>query len=198
MKSIFESFINKSTTGCIVFGTSFTVYYCNNAALQICELFKDSEKNNSCVDFFINNVLANNSYAWISGMEKTLLLPSFEQVTIKIIPVANNKINNKEKHIFMVIFEMSNEVAKDEPIEDENENTLKDFSFRELEVINLVINGYSNQEIANELYISINTVKKHLSQIFCKTQVSNRTSLIHKISQAKTNYDMFDVKKPLS
>ncbi len=35
-------------------------------------------------------------------------------------------------------------------------------------------------------------------QIFSKTQVSNRTSLIHKISQARTNIDIFNIKKPLS
>ena len=197
IKSIFESFINKSETGCIIFGTSFTIYYCNSAALRICELFKDSEKNNSCVDFFINNILANHSYAWVSGMEKTLLLPSFEQVTLKIIPVTNNRINSKEKNLFMVIFEISAPLQP-EIEENDQESALNNFSFRELEVINLVINGYSNQEIADELYISINTVKKHLSQIFAKTQVSNRTSLIHKISQAKANPDIFSAKKPLS
>ena len=34
-----------------------------------------------------------------------------------------------------------------------------------------------NEEIAEKLFISINTVKKHLSHIYQKTEVHNRTEL---------------------
>jgi len=50
---------------------------------------------------------------------------------------------------------------------------------REQEVLGLVVVGKKNQEIANELYISLSTVKTHLQNIFQKTYVENRTSLIH-------------------
>ncbi len=48
---------------------------------------------------------------------------------------------------------------------------------REKEVLNLMIAGKSNNEIAEELYISINTVKKHLSHIYNKSNVKSRTEL---------------------
>ncbi|MCO6497801.1 MAG: response regulator transcription factor [Chitinophagaceae bacterium] len=49
---------------------------------------------------------------------------------------------------------------------------------REKEILSLVTKGYSNQEIADELYISINTVKTHRSNILFKCDVKNTASLI--------------------
>ncbi|PIC98588.1 MULTISPECIES: LuxR C-terminal-related transcriptional regulator [unclassified Sporosarcina] len=54
-------------------------------------------------------------------------------------------------------------------------------SNRELEVFELVTKGYSNQEIANQLWITINTVKKHLRNMYEKYEVNSRTSLIYKL-----------------
>ncbi|MGB9669317.1 MAG: response regulator [Anaerolineales bacterium] len=46
---------------------------------------------------------------------------------------------------------------------------------RELEVLKLVARGASNPEIAQELCITINTVKSHLKNILAKLQLENRT-----------------------
>lgn len=48
-------------------------------------------------------------------------------------------------------------------------------SEREREILQLVSQGRSNKEIAQTLFISINTVKVHLANIFKKTDVSSRT-----------------------
>lgn len=45
---------------------------------------------------------------------------------------------------------------------------------RELEVGFLLVSGYSNQRIAQELFISETTVKKHVSHIYEKTNVQSR------------------------
>jgi ATP/maltotriose-dependent transcriptional regulator MalT len=48
-------------------------------------------------------------------------------------------------------------------------------SRRELEVLALIANGLTNQEIAAQLYIGVSTVKKHINHIFSKLDVKNRT-----------------------
>ncbi len=49
---------------------------------------------------------------------------------------------------------------------------------REREVLNLVVQGYSNQQIAETLVISLATVKAHISSILSKLQVSSRAEAI--------------------
>jgi NarL family two-component system response regulator LiaR len=50
-----------------------------------------------------------------------------------------------------------------------------DLTEREMEVLNLVVQGQSNQQIAEALVISLATVKAHISSILSKLQVSSRS-----------------------
>ena len=55
---------------------------------------------------------------------------------------------------------------------------------REAEIIPLILDGKSNQEIANELHISLSTVKRHIYHIFQKFNVSNRFELTQTINRS--------------
>ena len=48
-------------------------------------------------------------------------------------------------------------------------------SKREMEVLKILAQGLSNQEIADQLFISLKTVKTHVSNIFNKLEVNDRT-----------------------
>lgn len=61
-------------------------------------------------------------------------------------------------------------------------------SKRELEVLNLMAKGLSNEEIADKLFISLNTVKTHSSNIFLKLDVKRRTQAVEKAKRLKIIY----------
>lgn len=53
-------------------------------------------------------------------------------------------------------------------------------SARELEVLQLMAEGLSNQEIADKLFVSLPTVKSHSSSLFTKLEVKRRTEAVHR------------------
>jgi DNA-binding CsgD family transcriptional regulator len=53
-------------------------------------------------------------------------------------------------------------------------------SQRELDVLKLLAKGCSNEEIATQLFVSLNTVKTHLSNLYFKLDVKRRTQAVEK------------------
>jgi LuxR family maltose regulon positive regulatory protein len=51
-------------------------------------------------------------------------------------------------------------------------------SARELEVLALLAAGRPNRAIAGQLFISVDTVKRHVSHLFAKLGVANRTEAV--------------------
>ena len=60
----------------------------------------------------------------------------------------------------------------------EDDKRIDTLTRRELEVALLLREGYSNAKIANNLSISEGTVKKHISNIFSKLEIYNRTEVL--------------------
>lgn len=58
--------------------------------------------------------------------------------------------------------------------------TKLELSNRELEILGLMAEGNSNQEIANRLFVSLSTVKTHNQNLFEKLDVKRRTQAIEK------------------
>ncbi len=69
------------------------------------------------------------------------------------------------------------------------EDLLKKFQVtpREAQVVMGIFEGKTNQEIADSLFISLQTVKDHTSRIYQKVQVRNRTQLVAMLREAITS-----------
>ena len=65
----------------------------------------------------------------------------------------------------------------------QGQSWVESFSPRELEVLNLISNGLSNREIAQELYLSIETIKWYNKQMFMKLGVKSRTQAAIKAAE---------------
>ena len=61
-----------------------------------------------------------------------------------------------------------------------NQLLIEPLSERELDVLDLMANGHTNQAIADELFIALSTVKKHINNIYGKLNVPNRTQAINR------------------
>lgn len=82
-------------------------------------------------------------------------------------PKIETVVVEKEVKVFQDNFTMNTEAI----------DTLK-ISTRELEVLQLMSKGLSNQEIADTLFVSLNTIKTHNANLFEKLDVKRRTQAV--------------------
>lgn len=89
--------------------------------------------------------------------------------------LANKITKPKEKTI---IVEKEIRIPNKAFILNEAELESRKISKRELEVLTLMAEGLSNNEIAERLFVSLNTVKTHSAKLFEKLEVKRRTQAI--------------------
>ena len=65
-------------------------------------------------------------------------------------------------------------------VQDEKKAAELGLSKRELEVLELMAVGLSNEEIAERLFLSLNTIKTHSARVFEKMEVKRRTQAVEK------------------
>jgi DNA-binding CsgD family transcriptional regulator len=124
------------------------------------------------IDFFDNN-------EWSLDSEKTFIAKIQELFTVlrgncTSINLIFNVTTNNEYYVSSILKGKKN--AHDETIPTK-------LSIRELEVLGLIMNGMTNNEIAEKLFISYETVKSHRNNILIKTGSKNTAALINHYHQ---------------
>jgi NarL family two-component system response regulator LiaR len=79
-----------------------------------------------------------------------------------------------------IIVEKEVFVKNDNFVLDDKELARIGLSKRELEVLQLMAQGLSNHQIAEHLFVSLNTIKTHSSKVFEKLEVQRRTQAVDK------------------
>ncbi|MBN8576990.1 MAG: response regulator transcription factor [Cytophagales bacterium] len=74
------------------------------------------------------------------------------------------------------------------PLPNTAELEMMNLTLREQEVLELLIMGCTNAEIADKLFLSISTVKTHVSTLFVKMEVKNRIQAVEKANRLKNQH----------
>ncbi|WP_235922031.1 helix-turn-helix transcriptional regulator [Flavobacterium phycosphaerae] len=83
-----------------------------------------------------------------------------------------------EPKVTTVVLEKEVRISDTPFVLNEKELSERKISKRELEVLTLMAEGMSNQEIAEHLFVSLNTIKTHSAKLFEKLEVKRRTQAI--------------------
>jgi LuxR family maltose regulon positive regulatory protein len=84
-------------------------------------------------------------------------------------------MNDYLEEILITIHEVEN---KNESVVENNKKHNSIFSPRELEVLQLIAQGYSNIEIGESLFLALNTIKGINRKLFQKLNAKNRTEAV--------------------
>lgn len=116
-------------------------------------------------------IILNNSFQFYAGSIALLFTLLGIWLATKLIK-PKTKIEVVEKKVF---------INQGQPfVINEDALAKTEISARELEVLQLMAKGFSNQEIANTLFVSVSTIKTHISNLFFKLEASRRTQAVEK------------------
>jgi DNA-binding CsgD family transcriptional regulator len=98
--------------------------------------------------------------------------------TVLGIWIAHKIIKPRPEHI--IVEKEVLVISPTGPFFDEAQLKQLNLTSRENEVLQLLVKGYSNSEIAKELFLSVSTIKTHVSNLFIKLDVTSRIKAIEK------------------
>jgi DNA-binding NarL/FixJ family response regulator len=76
--------------------------------------------------------------------------------------------------------------------------SVKKLTAKESQIVELVVEGFKNREIASRLFLSEQTIKSHLGRIFRKLQVRNRSQLVSMTFKSRPHLDYYENHRLLS
>jgi len=135
------------------------------------KILKEKKVKTKIIIVTIHNELEYLLKAIDDGAEGYVLKDSDSDVLIEAIKTVNNNKTYIQSSMALQLARKMNGLADEKG----DKNPISNLTKRELEVLILLTSGLLNKEIAKNLYISEKTVKNHVSNIFKKIQVSDRT-----------------------
>lgn len=171
---LYKNCAYNASLGILVLGQNLSLLYYNEEAKHI------------CMDIMHCNSVQNSVSLFTSFIYEKIINQTFNNIIIhdicqiKIVPQIIPKSNGTIETIY-IIYLRNNEKPIDKII-DKMVN-IYSFSKREKEIIEQMYDGLSNEEIAKKFYISINTIKKHIENIYKKMGINKRSSLINIINE---------------
>ncbi|MGL6106527.1 response regulator transcription factor [Romboutsia sp.] len=148
-----------------------------------CLVFIEIDKNDIESLDTIFNIKANNIGVKIIALDSTFNRELFTKCVKGNIDGYITNLEDKSEFEYIVSLILSGKKFYDsniaqETIIDKMHTKSEELTKREIEVMNEVVNGLNNKDIAKKLYITEYTVKKHISSIFNKLNLKSRQDII--------------------
>ena len=121
----------------------------------------------------------------LAGAEVAVIALTVVCVTLVMLPPLNHQLVLLLKsHAYLAAYDNMSQSQQTDIVR--QIKTLDPLTVREQEVLQMILSGKSNREIAGALFISENTVKTHARSIFSKYDVSSRAELISTLLKNQT------------
>lgn len=175
-------FFDKSSTGVIIVDSSYKILDQNNASKKYLQALSPKQ---TAEDFFksIFTLLDISDHSNKGAFfERTLKFVNYT-ITIRLYTKKSFVMPNSD--IFFIIIEKNNNAESALIDDDPYHNATSSFqakyalTSRELEIIEALSDGKTYAEISNSLYISINTTRTHVKNIYHKLGINNQRSLLY-------------------
>lgn len=185
--NLLNASLENLSCGVVILDQQFSIIYSNASAFQLAEEiiaakndFSDKThiKGNSSLNTIVTSLV--NNYLGNSHPEQLEYSTNDVKYSCELVSFGmSDKSNEMKMYKFMYITKNSR-VGDKSHSQFVNKYSLTN---REAEILQLIFKGYNNSRISEELIISINTVKSHVSNIFRKTECVDRTSLVCKFRE---------------
>lgn len=121
----------------------------------------------------------------LAGAEVAVIALTVVCVTLVMLPPLNHQLVLLLKsHAYLAAYDNMSQSQQTDIVR--QIKTLDPLTVREQEVLQMILSGKSNREIAGALFISENTIKTHTRSIFSKYDVSSRAELISTLLKNQT------------
>jgi len=121
----------------------------------------------------------------LPGAEVAVIALTVVCVTLVMLPPLNNRLVLLLKsHAYLAAYDNMSQSQQTDIVR--QTKTLDPLTVREQDVLQLILSGKSNREIAGALFISESTVKTHARNIFSKYDVGSRAELISTLLKNQT------------
>lgn len=193
--SILQIMDKNWSTGLILLDDSMHLVYMNQKAKEFCSALLGK---GSCQDMYIHvpRMLLKDCYAMMEELKRCpadcLVLPKHKVMRMKhsgkfhlCSRILEKGAGLENYRLYMISID---ELNARETIDQDILKIKYRLTERELDIIRHLFKGLRNAEIAQRLFVSEITIKKHIQHIFTKVGVKNRTTLIHRILDKKYHF----------
>lgn len=186
--AVIEVIRKQSPHGLMIFDEGMRLIHMNSKAREYCKEMNGVSALSKEMLPSTSSILLQDCLALRDEVKKSsgriLILPKCRVVESKgrkyllRSQLVENDMDLKVNRFFAVMIEEKNQLGS---LSEDNIQLLFGLTRREAEIVTHIFRGLKNSEIAERLYISEITVKKHVQNVCEKLRVKNRTALIYEV-----------------